>query len=90
MLNKEVMGQDDFDGWREGSKWFFDALKERQQEYQESVDNLLAQCAAAPFSFPDIQKQNLIAFTHRCMQIEDICSLKYEDLVEADDDATNK
>lgn len=87
MLNKEAMEPDDFDSWREGSKWFFDALKERQQEYQETVDNLLAQFAATPYSFPDIQKQNLIALTHRCLQIEDICALKHEDLVEVDDDA---
>jgi len=87
MLSKEAMEPDDFDAWREGSGWFFDALKERQQEYQELIDSLLAQFAATPFSFPDIQKQNLIAYTHRCLQIEDICSLKYEDLV---DDTTDE
>lgn len=84
------MEPDDFDAWREGSGWFFDALKERQQEYQETIDNLLAHFAAVPYSFPDIQKQNLIGLTHRCMQIEDICAMGYKDIVEVDDDAANE
>lgn len=86
MLNKEAMEPEDFDAWREGSKWFFDALIERRQEYQHTLDGILAQFAAAPYLFPDIQKQSVIALTQRCMLIEDICSMKYEDVVETDDD----
>lgn len=88
MLTKKEMSKSEFDAWREGTSWFFDALKERQTEYREAADTLLAQFSTAPYSFKDEQKQTLIAVNHRGQEIQDIIDIEYEDIIMEDDHHT--
>lgn len=83
-MNKE-MTEDDYIAWREANEWFFDILKERQDEYTETANSLLSNFSATPFSFTDIQKQTIIAVTHRGAMIQDILDMTYEDIGGEDD-----
>lgn len=88
MLTQKEMSRDEFSAWKDANSWFFDTLKERQEEYQNAVDGLLTQFSTAPFSFTEEQKQILIAMNHRGQQIQDIIDIDYTDVVEVDNDAS--
>lgn len=86
MLTSKEMTPDDFEIWQEANQWFFDALRERRDELKETVDDLLTRFSEYPFSFTDVDKQNLIIFAQRAAALDYVCSIEYEEIVEVEDD----
>ncbi len=85
MLTDKEMSKDEYEAWKSRSSWFFEVLRERQAEYIEAADGLLAQFSAAPFSFTDDQKQILMCYSQRGAQLQDIIDIDYDQVVKETD-----